>query len=141
MDDEHVMRRMLRSGGAVFAGVLVGVVLSLATDMLLRAMGVLPELGVRAADGALLLATAYRTVYGVAGSYLTAMLAPQRPMLHALVLGFLGLCATVAGTLATWNKGPEYGPHWYPIALIVLALPTAWVGGKLYLLRVAAKAN
>jgi hypothetical protein len=31
----------------------------------------------------------------------------------------------------TWNKGPTFGPHWYPLALIVLAMPQAWVGGKL----------
>lgn len=135
------MREMLRSGGAVLAGVLVGVVLSLATDMLLRSAGVMPDLGVRVADGVLAVATVYRTVYGVAAAYVTAMLAPQRPMLHALLLGFLGLWANVAGTLATWNKGPQFGPHWYPVTLIVLALPTAWLGGKIYVMRRAAKAE
>jgi len=32
----------------------------------------------------------------------------------------------------TWNAGPQYGPHWYPVSLIVLALPAAWIGGRLY---------
>jgi hypothetical protein len=41
------------------------------------------------ADALLLLATAYRTVYGVAGSDLAARLAPGRPMAHALALGVL----------------------------------------------------
>jgi len=36
------------------------------------------------------------------------------------------------GAAVTWNKGPEFGPHWYPIALIVLALPCAWLGGTFY---------
>ena len=35
-------------------------------------------------DRALLLATTYRTVYGVAASYIVARLAPDRPMGHAL---------------------------------------------------------
>ncbi|HEU5457479.1 MAG TPA: hypothetical protein VFU68_02555 [Terracidiphilus sp.] len=135
------MPAMLRSGGAVFAGVLVGVVLSLGTDMALRHAGAMPPLGTRVADGMLLAATAYRTLYGVAGSFVTAWLAPQRPMLHALLLGFLGLWANVAGTLATWNQGPAFGPHWYPIALIVLAMPTAWLGGKLCLMRRATRQN
>lgn len=45
--------------------------------------------------------------------------------------GAIGILLTAAVTVATWNKGPAFGPHWYPIALIVLALPCAWVGGKL----------
>jgi len=81
--------------------------------------------------GALLLATIYRTVYGVLGSYITAWLAPSRPMGHALVGGAIGLAVSILGAAVTWNKGPTFGPHWYPLALVVLALPTAWVGGKL----------
>jgi hypothetical protein len=77
------------------------------------------------------LATAYRTVYGVAGSYATARLAPNRPMMHALVLGGLGLVVCVVGSVATWNRGPEFGPHWYPLALVALAMPQSWLGAKL----------
>jgi hypothetical protein len=141
MYQRYGMREMLRSGGAVLAGVLVGVVLSLATDMFLRSAGVMPDMGMRVPAGVLAVATIYRTVYGAGGAYVTAMLAPQRPLLHALLLGFLGLWANVAGTLVTWNKGPQFGPHWYPVTLIVLALPTAWLGGKIYLMRRAANAK
>jgi hypothetical protein len=35
------------------------------------------------------------------------------------------------GAAVTWNKGPAFGPHWYPVALIVLAMPTAWAGAKI----------
>jgi hypothetical protein len=35
-------------------------------------------------------------------------------------------------TVATWNKGPAFGPHWYPIALVLVSIPCAWIGGKLY---------
>lgn len=84
-------------------------------------------------DAALLLATIYRSIYGITASYITARLAPNRSMLHATVLGILGLAVSILGAVATWNKGPAFGPHWYPIALIVLALPTAWVGGRILL--------
>jgi len=57
-----------------------------------------------------LVATAYRMVYAVAGSYIAARLAPDRPMQHALVLGFVGLALSIAGAVATWNAGPELGP-------------------------------
>ena len=86
-------------------------------------------------DGPLLLATVYRAIYGVAASYVIAWLAPDRPMAHALVGGVLGLAAGILGAILTWNKGPAFGPHWYPIALIVLAMPQAWVGGQLRVMQ------
>jgi len=82
-------------------------------------------------DSLFLLATAYRIIYSILGSYLTARLAPHRPKLHALILGVIGVLLSVAGALSTWNKGPEFGPKWYPITLIVMAIPLAWVGGKI----------
>jgi len=72
----------------------------------------------------------------VLGSYIAARLAPSRPMLHAVVLGILGFVVSVIGAILTWNHTAEFGPHWYPIALVILALPTAWVGGMLRDLQV-----
>jgi hypothetical protein len=127
----------MRSFGAILVGVLVGALLSVGTDAGMRSAGVFPPLGEVLTNSLLLLATAYRTLYGVLGSYLTARLAPDRPMRHALVLGILGLSVSILGTIVTWNKGPAFGPHWYPITLIVLALPTAWAGGKIRLTQLA----
>jgi hypothetical protein len=76
------------------------------------------------------LATSYRIVIGIAGGWLTAKLAPQKPMKHALILGMVGTLLGIAGVVGTWNLG--MGPRWYPIALAVLALPQCWVGGKIY---------
>lgn len=90
-----------------------------------------PPLGQQVSTPMLLLATAYRTVYGVVGAYIAARLAPNSPMTHALVLGMVGFVVSIAGAVMTWNMGPAFGPHWYPLALIVLALPTAWAGGKI----------
>ena len=135
MSESRPRRRGLRSVGAVLAGVLATVVASLATDVALRVTGVYPS-GVEPMAGALfLLATAYRTVYGVAGAYIAARLAPDRPMQHALVGGVVGLAVSIVGAAVTWNRGPAFGPHWYPLALIVLAMPQAWVGGKLRLMQ------
>jgi len=132
-------KKTLKSIGAVLAGALAGIVLSVGTDMALRAAGVLPPLGQPAGDAPLLLATVYRTVYGVAGAYITARLAPDRPMMHALVLGGLGLVATIVGAVVTWNKGPAFGPYWYPLALIALAMPQSWAGGRLRELQLRAQ--
>jgi hypothetical protein len=126
------MTHRLRSVVAVFAGFIAVVVLSLGTDLGLHAIGVFPAWGEPMADSLFLLATVYRTVYGIAGSYITARLAPDRPMKHALVGGAVGLVISTAGAIATWNAGPAFGPHWYPVALVVLALPTAWAGAKFH---------
>lgn len=127
-----------KSIGAVLAGILVGAVLSLGTDVVLHVARVFPPWDQPASNALLLLATAYRTVYSIAGSYVTARLAPNRPMLHALMLGTMGLVVCIVGAVVTWNKGPAFGPHWYPVALIVLALPQCWVGGKLYEMQLRA---
>ena len=127
---------ILRSIGAVFAGVLSVFILSLGTDILLHATGIYPPWFQPMSTLLWLLATAYRIVYGIAGGYLTAWLAPDRPLGHALILGVVGLVLSTAGVVGTWNAGPEYGPKWYPIALVVTALPCAWLGGKLFVRRV-----
>jgi hypothetical protein len=129
MQATSASRRLSRSVVAVIAGALVGIALSVGTDALLRVAGVLPAPGQAVTGTALLVATIYRTIYGVLGSYITARVAPYGPMAHSMVLGFMGLAANLAGTIATWNK--NLGPHWYPVALIVLALPTAWMGGRI----------
>jgi hypothetical protein len=123
-------KNTLKSVGAVLAGIVVGIVLTLATDEVLHIVGVFPPWEQPAGDNPLLLATAYRVVYGVVAGYLTARLAPDRPMAHALAGGFVGLAVSAIGAAATWNRGATFGPHWYPLALIVIAMPCAWAGGK-----------
>jgi len=126
-------RHIGRSIAAVLAGMLFVVILSLGTDLALHAAGIFPALGERMSNNLLLIATAYRTVYAVAGGYITARMAPNRPMHHALVGGFIGIALGTLGAVTTWNRA--LGPHWYPLALIVTALPTAWLGGKLHLMQ------
>lgn len=125
-------RPILRSVGAVLTGMIVSIVLSLATDLVLHAIGLLPPVGQPVSTGPLLLATAYLAVCGIAGAYITARLAPGRPMLHAMVFGCIGLIVSILGAVVAWKRSPAFGPHWYPIALMLLALPTAWLGSKLY---------
>ena len=132
-------KNTLKSIGAVVAGFVAVVVLSLGTDVVLHATGVFPPWDRRMSDALFLLATVYRTVYCIAGSYIAARLAPNRPMAHALVLGVVGLVVSAAGAVVTWNKGPAFGPHWYPVALIVTAIPCAWLGGRLRTMQLHAR--
>jgi hypothetical protein len=128
-------RGWARSVMAVAAGFVVVVVASLATDAAMHGAGFLPAPGQPAGDGPLFVALCYRIAYSVAGSYLTARLAPRRPMAHAMFGGAVGFVLSLAGAIATWNAGPAYGPHWYPLALVVTALPCAWAGARIRLLE------
>jgi hypothetical protein len=137
VNESHPPRQTIRSIGAVLAGLVTVFVLSLGTDVVLHATGVFPGWGKVMSDAMFVFATAYRLLYGVIGGYVTAWLAPYRPMRHALTLGIVGLFISIAGAAATWNAGPEFGPKWYPLALVVTAIPCAWAGGKLYELQPA----
>jgi uncharacterized membrane protein len=115
---------------AVVAGVLVIVVVSTLVDIVLHVVGVFPPMGQPIDDSLALLATSYRTVISIGGAWLTARLAPEKPMKHAMILGVVGTVLGLVGVVATWNQG--LGPRWYPVLLAVLAIPQCWLGGKLY---------
>jgi hypothetical protein len=132
MTEPERPRRTLRSIGAVFAGLLFIFIVTTIVDVVLHATGVFPPWGKAMSDALFGLATAYRIVISIAGCYLTARLAPDRAMGHALTLGAIGVVISAIGTAVTWNKGAEFGPHWYPLLLVVISIPCAWVGGKLF---------
>jgi len=119
-----------RSLLAVIAGFVVTAVLSLVTDVVLHVLHVFPPWGELMSSGLFVLATVYRVAFTVLGGFVTARIAPRKPMTHVLVLGIIGIFAATAGLAATWNQGPEFGPKWYPILLVVTALPCVWIGGQ-----------
>jgi xanthosine utilization system XapX-like protein len=128
---ETLPRRRGRSAVAFAAGILVGVVLSLGTDQILHVLKIYPPWGQTMSNGLFLLATGYRVVYNIIGSYIAARLAPDRPMWHAMVLGVLGLLVGTAGAVATWNTQPPLGPHWYALLVAAISIPCAWIGGMI----------
>jgi len=127
-----------RSIWAVVAGVLFIVTVTTLVDIVLHATKVFPPIGQPIDDPLALLATSYRFVISIVGAWLTARLAPARPMKHAMILGVVGVVLGTAGVVFTWNLG--LGPHWYPIALALLAIPQCWIGGWIYGWRGASQA-
>ena len=124
-------RSILRSAGAVFAGLVTIFVLSLATDQIFHSLGIYPAWGQPMRDTSLLLlALGYRFIYDVFGCWLTARLAPKAPMGHALALGALGTLLSILGAIEMW----DFGPNWYPVVLAASALPSAWLGGFIHAL-------
>ena len=118
---------------AVVAGVLAIIVVTTLVDLGLHVVHVYPAMNEPLTDTLALLARSYRLVISIAGAYLTAQLAPDRPMRHAMILGCVGVGLGLIGLIATWNAG--LGPRWYPVSLVVLAIPQCWLGGKLFALR------
>ena len=128
--------KILKSIGSVLGGIFVGALLTVATDYVMHVTGVFPPWDQPAGDGLLLLATAYRIPFNIVGSYVVARLAPDRPMQHALASGVVGVVVCSVGAVVSWDKG--LGSHWYPLALIALAIPCAWVGGILRVVQLRA---
>ena len=123
---------ILKSIGAVIAGLVVIFALSYATDAVLEAAGLLQAgmpLPMRGAELLITVILVYRLVYSVVGCYIAARLAPNYPMRHALVLGMLGLVMSIGGAIVAVTQ--SMGPAWYAWGLVLFALPCAWLGGRL----------
>jgi hypothetical protein len=122
--------KMLRSVGAILAGMFGGAFLSIFTDLMLQKTGIFPPFsGVAFVWYLLLIALIYRGIYYIISGYIAASLAPDRPMGHASVLAAIALVITIAGSIANWGRAA--GSEWYPIALILISYPCVWFGGKL----------
>lgn len=115
--------------GSVFAGFLTVVVLSVGTDALFESAGVFPPLSEQISFDTWMLALAffYRSVYAVAGGYVTAALSPERPDRQVMALAILGTAGGIGGVIYGWNMSD----HWYPIALAVTAYPLTTFGGRM----------
>lgn len=120
---------MGKSIWAVVAGLLFTIIVTTLVDFLMHAIGVFGPWDQPLDDRLSAIALSYRVVITIAGGWLTAKMAPQNPMKHAVVLGAIGTLLGVVGIVATWNLA--MGPHWYPIAIAVLGLPECWLGATL----------
>jgi len=113
-------KTMFKSIGAVLTGFILVFILSIITDYVLESAGIFPPIGTGIFNTWMLfLALVYRSTYTVLGGFITAKLAPDRPMRHAIILGIIGVIAATIGSIAGW----DLSQHWYPISLIIIALP------------------
>jgi len=133
-------KQVRRSTLAVAAGFVLALFLSRSVDVLLERTGVFPTVAQQQAEGFDVLwmnvvALCYRMAFGVLGGYVTAAIAPNRPARHVHILGLIATAVAaianvaVAMTPATANVLPA----WFSVALVLMAYPTAWLGGRLYL--------
>lgn len=121
---------ILKNVSALVAGFATVALLSMATDSVFIRIGIFPEQsqGVPYVSSLLIIALLYRTLFTVVGGYVTARLAPEKPMRLVYILGVLGTLAAIGGVIVGWNLSA----HWYPIALAVLAFPSVALGGWIF---------
>lgn len=74
---------------------------------------------------ALLAICAYVALFGILGCYVTARLAPSRPLLHALIMGGLALAMFIPITISVWNDKPV----WFNVYNLLAVMPYAYIGG------------
>lgn len=123
---------MLRRIGSVLLGFIVILLLVGVTDAILEklfpAQFVNPD-GSYAIPGLPLVVFifGYVFVYAGVGGYLTARIAPQSPMSHALALGALLLLVSLAFALAN----PHQQPLWYLLTSTVFVVLGCVAGGSL----------
>jgi hypothetical protein len=121
---------VLKSIWAVFAGFAVATALALGADYLVMAAA--PQYAdpqARVGNAGLLAAMlAYTALFGAAGAWVTAWLAPRRPMMHAVILGVIALLLALTATTVFWATAPA----WYHVLSVLLVLPAAWAGGWLF---------
>ncbi len=121
--------KIVKSIGAIVAGIVFVIITHTGTDLIFESLGIFPSDNLRVPWMAAT-ALSYRIVFQIAGGYLTAMLAPSRPMLHALIFGTIGLALGTAGAAVALPL--DLSPAWYPVGLAVSALPSGWLGGRIY---------
>lgn len=121
-------KTFLKSTGAIAAGFFAAAILSIVTDVILQQSGVMKtEPFSDNPSWLILLVIVYRFIYNTAGCYIAALLAPNKPMRHAMIIGYIGLVLSILGAVVMWDKAVA----WYNISIILIALPCAWIGGKL----------
>jgi hypothetical protein len=120
-------RMSRKSVWPILAGLLLLAALSVVADMILR--GFFPKAfgPSEAALGALASAVTilYAGAFGVLSSYLTARLAPGRPVVHALILGGIAFLFAIAGLVGSWHRAPA----WFNVGFLATVLASAWLGG------------
>ncbi|HEX6371312.1 MAG TPA: hypothetical protein VF006_20505 [Longimicrobium sp.] len=121
---------MGRSILAIVAGFVLAGALNVGTNTVLARVApeMVPPPGTPNTNTtALFVILAYVALYGILGCYVTARLAPSRPMLHALIVGGLALAMSIPVTISVWNDTPA----WFNVYNLLAVMPYAWIGGRI----------
>ncbi|MFC3559479.1 hypothetical protein [Pedobacter jamesrossensis] len=123
-------KTILKSIGAILAGIVLAAMLSIGADFLFDKLGIMSMENFKQTSlSIIILIVVYRFIFNVVGCYLTAKLAPNKPMKHVIIIGIIGTIFSIFGSFVMWDKAIPF----YNIAIILISLPSAWLGGQLFL--------
>ncbi len=129
-------RNIFKSIGAVIAGFIIGSIITVAADYGMSSAGIMDMNDFKQnPTWVVVIVTAYRFAFGIIACFFTAKFAPSNPLTHSMALGVIGTILSVAGAFVMWDQAVA----WYNIANILMALPSAWLGGKWFLALKKAK--
>ncbi len=127
MNDTTTLVSPWRSIVAVVTGLLITALTTVVIDTILAATGIFPPGSERWPDHIFAFMLLYRIPIELAGGYVTAKLAPGKPLTHVLILA--GLVA--AGTSISAIVMHAERPIWYLLGLIAIAVPCSLLGERL----------
>jgi hypothetical protein len=119
------MKNTLKSIWAIFAGFIIVAILSVVTDMIFSLFDIFPIM----TNFSLFVAFIYRSIYTIVGGYVTASLAPNKPMRHVIILGYIGTFFAIVGVIVGW----KLSAHWYPVLLALTSFLFIHMGGRIRL--------
>ena len=120
-------RNIFKSIGVILLAFVVNAMLSVLTDFLLESIGILPDPGKGLFETwAIILVLFYRGVYTVFAGFIAARYAPVRPMLHAMIVGSIGIVITIIAVSSP--SFAEKAPLWFGYTLVAITIPCLWLG-------------
>lgn len=123
-------KNIFKSVGVIILAFMFNALLSVLTDFLLEFIGVLPDPTKGLFETwTILLVLFYRAAYTILAGFIVARFAPNKPMLHAIILGVIG----VAITLWAVNS-PDFAQKskiWFGYTLAAITIPCLWLGVKI----------
>ena len=125
-------QNIFKSIGVILLGFIVNALLSIITDFLLESIGVLPnpDRGLFQ-TWAIILVLFYRGIYMIVAGFIVARLAPAKPLLHAIVLGMIGITITIIAVSS--SSFADKAPLWFGYLLAGITIPCLWLGVKIQL--------
>ena len=126
------MKNVFKSIGVILLTFISITLLSIATDFLLESIGILPDPKKGLFDTwAIILVLAYRGIYTIFAGFIIAKLAPSKAILHAIILGAVGIIITILAT-----NDPSFAdkaPLWFGYTMAVITIPCLWLGVNIQL--------
>ena len=121
---------IFKSIGIILIGFIINALLSVITDFLLEAIGVLPNPQKGLFDTwAIILVLSYRAIYTALTGFVVARLAPSQAMTHAVILAFIGTTITILAV--NHPSFSDKAPMWYGYTLAIITFPFLWLGVKI----------